>query len=132
MKNHWLQIYKRKKNKIWTAEFSKNSLFKLKPRKAIVNLTYSSSNSGYAKLLFSDALKNSSDHELFDFISESSQTGMQDMISRFKKYSGISVNKIEVNYELSGLEYDSIGTGSTSNDLQLGFKFKNLIKINTP
>ena len=52
MKNHWIQLYEKKKKKIWTSEFSKNGLFSLKARR--VDVIDSSMASGSVSIIFKD------------------------------------------------------------------------------
>ena len=54
MKNHWIQLYEKKKKKIWTSEFSKNGLFSLKARR--VDVIDSSMSSGSVSIIFKDAM----------------------------------------------------------------------------
>lgn len=133
MRNHWLELHRRRNTNIWTAEFSKNSLFCLKPRqvgiqKADFNYGLFGYTSGCLGVVFKGALQNTSDNELLNFLSEASQGGMYQMVSRMTKYDNIFQNPVSC-YELEGLSYDSIGTGWTSSDLKLTFNYKKVRKL---
>jgi len=137
MKNHWLEVRRRKQNKVWTAEFLKHGVFCLQPRQVgIASGTIHSGllgqNSGNVSIVFAGAISNTSDNELLDFLSESSQGGMTDMVSCLKKYDNIMSASPTDCYEISRIDYDSIGTGFSSNDLSLSFKFKRIQKLIVP
>lgn len=135
MKNHWLEIHRRKQKQTWTAEFSKHGIFCLKARQ--IGITTGSihsgllgQNTGRVSIVFVGAISNTADNELLDFLSESSQGGMTNMMSRLKKYDNIMSKNASACYELNRLDYESMGT--FSNDISLSFKFRNIQKIQIP
>jgi len=85
-----------------------------------------SQNNGRIGVVFPGALNNTNDHELLDFLSESSQGGMTDMRTCLRKYNSI-MSKTELErFELRDLSYESLGSGYNVDDIKLTFKFKNL------
>lgn len=129
MKNHWIQVYEKKKRKIWTAEFSKNGIFSLRPRRVyVVDPKYSlglfGQNHGVVSIVFKDAMFAVNDKELMDFLSDSHYHNMSGYVSRLRIYQGLSV-ELEY-YELTGLSYDSMGSGDSLDDIKLTFSFKHL------
>jgi hypothetical protein len=129
MKNHWIQVYEKKKRKIWTAEFSKNGIYSLKPRRvSVVDPKYSlglmGQNHGMVSIIFKDAMFAINDKELMDFLSDAHYHNMSGYNSRIRMYQGLSV-ELE-NYELTGLSYDSLGSGDSLDDIKFTFSFKHV------
>jgi hypothetical protein len=120
MKNHWIEQYRKKRSKFWTAEFSRNGKFLLKPRKVGISVSQK-----VCKVLFLDSMQSLHDHELMDFITESHQGGMTDMYSRLRLFRGLVDSKEIENYELTGLSYSQIGMGQSPDDIKFEFSFKN-------
>lgn len=129
MKNHWIQVYEKKNKKIWTAEFSENGIFSLKPRRVQVvdhneSLGILGLNYGVVSIVFKDAMLASNDKELMNFLSDAHRHNMTGYVSRLKMYQGLS-GELE-QYELTGLSYNSMGSGDTIDDIKLTFRFKYL------
>ena len=127
MKNHWLQLYEKKKRKIWTAEFSTNGVFVLKPRTVnIIDPKYSlgilGQNHGSVSVIFKDAMLAVGDRELLNFLSEAHRYGLSGYSSCLRMYQGLS--EVE-NYQLSGLSYSGI-TGIQVDDIKFNFDFKHV------
>src|ERR1017187_10378004 len=112
MKNHWLKQYEKKKKSFWTAEFSKNSVFVLRPRK--VGIATANIHSGRVEITF----KNESDKEFVNFLMES-RKGMLGWLSRLRFYANI-FKEIEY-YELVDLDYVSVGIGNTIENIAFEF-----------
>jgi hypothetical protein len=125
MKNHWLTLHEQKKRRFWTAEFSKNGIFVLKPRRVGMNdrLGFMGSVSGVSSITFKDAMTKTSDQELVDFLTESRKT-MAGWLARLRLYASL-MNELEY-FELSDLTYDNVGIGETVEDLKLSFGYNQL------
>jgi hypothetical protein len=126
MKNYWIQVYEKKKKRIWTAEFSRNALFCLKPR--VVDVVdpkyYLVGKLGQVPIIFKDAMFAHNDKELLNFLSDVHKNDMYSMVCRFRVYQGMT-KEVE-NYELTGLQYGNLGSGSSVDDIKLTFMFKSL------
>ena len=121
MKNYWLKL-RENKNQLWTAEFSKNGTFILKPRRVELSSTRASlSTTGNAVITFKDAMISYVDHELNNFFSES-RSSTQGWHAKLKLYSG-HINELE-RYEISLIRYVSIDSGRKSmQDICFTFNF---------
>ena len=119
MKNHWIEQYRKKKIRFWTAEFCRNGTYLLKPRR--VGITVSQKT---CMVLFFDSMQALADHELMDFLKESRQRGMSSMYSRIRFYRGLVDSKELENYEFTDLNYLQIGMGQTVDDIKFDFSFK--------
>ena len=129
MKNHWIQVYEKKNKKIWTVEFSEKGIFSLKPRRVQVvdhneSLSILGLNYGVVSIVFKDAMLASNDKELMNFLSDAHRHNMVGYVSRLKMYQDLS-GELE-QYELTGLSYNSMGSGDTIDDIKLTFRFKYL------
>lgn len=125
MKNHWVDLYEKKKKKIWTVEFSKNGLFSLKPRKiGIDDINSLNYQSGMVSILFYDSMFALNDYELMDFINEAHKSKLSGYVSRIRLYQGLS-KELE-GYELTGLKYDSVSSGDDINDIKFTLEFSHL------
>lgn len=120
MRNHWLKL-REQKNHIWTAEFSKNGMYILRPRAVdVLDARGSlSSISGTARVNFRGGVT-TTEPELVDFMIDS-RKGMRYWLSRLRLYSGL-MNELRY-YELSGLKFNSIGVGLSFEDMVLSFDF---------
>jgi len=128
MRNHWLQLYNLKHKKTWTIEFYKyaNHLA-LSPRQVDVldeEYTFSPLGTSVGKISVNliGAMFRTHDKELMDFLNDVHRKDMRDYSSRIRKYRGLG-NEIE-NYELTGLNYDSLQTGSRPDDIKFVFRFR--------
>lgn len=121
MKNYWLKI-REKKNQLWTAEFSRNGIFVLKPRRIELLSTRSAmTTTGNVTVTFKDAMISSNDQELNNFLSES-RLSTQGWIARLRLYSNF-INELE-QYEMSMIRYVSIDAGKKSlQDICFTFHF---------
>ena len=119
MKNHWIEQYRKKKAKFWTAEFVRNGVFVLKPRRVGVAKT-----PNYCKILFIDSMFAQQDHELMDFLTECHQQGMSSMYARLRFYQGLLAKTELENFELTDLKYFQIGMGITPDDIKFEFSYK--------
>lgn len=129
MKNHWLKRHENKKRKIWTAEFSRNAIYSLRPRRVDVfdakySLGYLGQTSGTVAVSFLGAMFATGDMELMTFLSDSHHKGMSGQICTLRQYQGISV-EIE-NYELSTLDYGAMGMGHAVDDIKFTFGYRQL------
>ena len=125
MKNHWINIYERKQNRWWNAEFSRNGMFLLKPR--IVRLPRSTRKLmcgdddilNTIKLIF--PANSTTVKEIISF-TKSAKQGMTNMYARLRMYEGVHPVCVEIeNYELTDLKYVSVGGGWVSNDVHFEF-----------
>lgn len=128
MKNHWLKIHEQKKRRFWTAEFSKNGLFVMKPRRVEVidpkyRLGYMGATSGHVAIVFKGGMTNINDIELVDFLQEA-RKGMSGLLARLRQYQGLS-NELEY-YELSDLSYRQIGVAIEVEDLKFEVNYSRL------
>lgn len=126
MKNHWIKISERKKSEYCTAEFSRNGIFILKPRKVAIpeykrSLNYLGSTTGLLEIVFKDGMS-SNDKELSFFIQESKKD-MSNWISRIRLYQKLS--ELEC-YELNDINLNYVGLGRSISDLSFSFKFNDL------
>ncbi len=121
MKNYWINLNEKKRKKIWTIEFSKNSTFSLKARRIEVVDSKNFSSKTMVSIIFKDAMF-SSDNELMNFLSNAYHNDLHSHVSRIRVYQGLSY-EIE-NYELTGLSYDSMGAGASADDIMFTFNFK--------
>jgi hypothetical protein len=131
MKNHWLRIHEQKKRRFWTAEFSRNGLFVLRPRKVEVidpkhTLGCFGATSGTAEIHFNGAMMNATDNELLDFLSET-RKGMKNWMSRLRLYANLT-SELEY-FELTNLNYNNISVGKSIDDISFKFDYKSLRHI---
>lgn len=131
MKNHWLEVYRRKQAVFWTVEFARNSQFLVKPRRVGVenakhHLGQLGQGGGNVSVIFNNSMTNMNDHELLDFLSEITRQGMANIYSRLRKFQGIMSQSELENFELTGLDYPNIGMGNDPNDIKLTFKFQHI------
>lgn len=119
MKNHWIEQYRKKKMKFWTAEFARNGIFVLKPRRVDVFKT-----SSYCKILFINSMFALQDIELMDFLTECHQRGMSTMYARLRVYKGLESPQELENLELTDLKYSQLGMGMTPDDIKFEFSYK--------
>lgn len=131
MKNHWLEVHRRKQGTYWTVEFAHKGVFKLQPRQVKVEnpqytLGYLGQNSGNVTLIFANGMLNTGDHELLDFLSDVTANGFGGAYSRLRKYQGLmSRNELE-NFELTRLTGPDFGIAVNPNDLKFKFDFAGL------
>lgn len=121
MKNHWIHLYEKKKKRIWTVEFTKNSLFVLRPRRVEVDRNQLASSSGILDIIFKDAMFAINDQELMNFLSDTHHNGLKGQTARLRVYQGLS-KELE-NFELSSLNYSHFTTGSIIDDIKFVFGF---------
>jgi len=131
MRNYWIQINEKKRKKIWTVEFRKSGSFSLKARRIeVFNIKFNSAfgqglqTHGFVSVTFKNAMFSVNDQELISFLSDAHNYDLVGQISRIRVYQGLN-NEVE-NYEITGLKYDSITTGSTGDDIKFTFGFKNI------
>ena len=125
MKNHWIQLYEKKKKNIWTAAFSFNAIFLLQPRQVtVVDPKYSlgilGQNRGTVSIIFKDAMFSTGDKELLGFLVDAHRTKMTGYYSLLRKYQGLK--EVE-QFQLTGLTYNSLTTGVTADDIKFTFDF---------
>lgn len=128
MKNHWLLERKRKTESFWTAEFSDRVIFSLKPRRVEITdptVLYKSTAQGSLQtaVIFADAVTNTTDHELLDFMFNCPRK-MTNWIARLRRYHNL-FDEAEV-FELSDLRYSNIRTTANVNDLEVVFQYNNV------
>jgi hypothetical protein len=124
--NHWLRQREKKKNHFWTAEFSKNGIFCLKPRRVGVvqprlSLGYMGATSGRVEIEFKNGMTNASDKELVDFMIESRKS-MTGWLARLHHYANLS-NELEY-FELTDLSFKYVGSGASIEDVAMQFDYK--------
>ena len=119
MKNFWIDRYNKKNSRYWTAEFSRNGSFLLKPRRVRVRVGLS-----YCTLEFIGGMF-TTDNELMDFLTECHQKGMASIYSRLRKYKGIENPEETETYELTDLDYHSLGVGQTIDDVKFVYLYAN-------
>lgn len=130
MKNHWLKVHEQKK-RFWTAEFTKNGTYVLRPRRVdVINAKYTLGfmgvTTGIATLNFKGGMIANNDKELVDFMIDSRKS-MKGWLSRLRQYAGIS-NEVKY-YELTDLRFDNIGVGIDIEDIQLSFHYDHLKQV---
>ena len=119
MKNHWIEQYRKKKAKFWTAEFARNGVFVLKPRRVGV-----AKNQNYCNIIFADSMFALKDNELMDFLTECHQMNMVGMYARLRLYQGLSSQTELENFELTDLKYSQLGMGVKPDDIKFEFSYK--------
>jgi hypothetical protein len=122
-RNHWLKLHEQKRY-IWTAEFSHNAIYVLKPRKLDVLDAKNSLNSsiGTVKLNFRGGMTTTTDKELVDFLVES-RKGMKNWLGRLRLFSGFEELRY---YELSDLTFRNVAVGLSLDDIKVSFDYGNL------
>jgi hypothetical protein len=126
MKNHWLRLNQQKRNRFWTAEFSRLGTYLLRPRRADVldaSRTVRHATSGHAAVSFAGGMVNSSDKELIDFVIEC-RKGMDGWVCRLRYYASL-LHELEY-FELTDLSSPSVGMGVSFEDIKVGFAFQHL------
>ena len=123
MRNHWLQVYKKKNKQLWTAEFSKNAIYQLKPRRVEIDSSTKlgfMSSGGFLSIIFKDARFSTGDPELTAFVSKASYDKLLGYVSRIRMYNGLEEKE---NYELTHLCYTKMTSGQNPDDLVFTFNF---------
>ncbi len=125
MRNHWLKLHEQKKNRFWTAEFSKNGIYMLKPRRVGVldRLGYLGATSGVAAIVFKEAMIKTNDTELVDFLTESRQS-MAAWLGRLRLYASLT-NELEY-FEVGDLTYGNIAVADSIEDIKFVFGYNQL------
>lgn len=129
MKNHWLELHRFKRNQFWTVEFVRsNGTRVLKARRATVenmkrSLGFLGANSGANSVIFKGSMLSNNDVELWDCISEArrSMKGWYGVLRHYQTFT----QEIEY-FEVSGLNFKSIGMGSAIEDIKLTFEYQNI------
>lgn len=128
MKNHWVQEHERKQNRWWSAEFARNGVFLLKPRRVRIPNASAvlSVEPNTIQIIFH--FDPTGDNELLSFLKEARQS-MANMYSRLRLFTGIFPKATEFeNYELTALAYNHMGGGWVVSDVVLDFDFQHLRK----
>lgn len=108
MKNHWIDLYERKKNRWLTIEFMRNGMFLLKPRRGKVQSGVLGPDSDVKTEISVILQFDPADNELLNFVNEAQQS-MSNIYSHVRLMQGIYPVLIEVeNYELTALTYGNI------------------------
>lgn len=120
MKNHWLKLFERKKRRFWTAEFSRNGLFVLRPRRVIITDNLSGLRPIHTvEMTFRGAMV-ANDPELGDFISESCKS-MAGWLGRLRHYNDM-LDELEY-FEATDLSYGNIGVADDVKDIKFIFAY---------
>lgn len=104
MKNHWIKLNKIRNSQFCTIEFTRNGTHLLKPRKIETDTSCLQKNQGDFSVTFCDAVSNSSDKELNNFLSNCYKLGMYAQISVIKFHNFDSL-KEKQSYELAYLNF---------------------------
>jgi len=126
MKNHWLQVYKRKNKGFWTAEFLENGSFILNPRRVDLLNARSSFASiglgiGRVGVIFKNSALGNSDLELFNFLGTAKHR-MHRWDANIRHYEGFA--KEQEFFELKYLVFDSISMGINVDDIKVLFEYR--------
>ena len=124
MKNHWLQLYKKRQNKYWTAEFLSNSTYILSPRRVDLSNKDSKDNfdifNGKIGIIFKNAIHMTGDQQLQSFFLNCTKN-IKNWFTRLYKYE--QLKQIEF-YELHDLSFCSLGLNENFDDLILIFEYE--------
>lgn len=123
MKNHWLQIYKKRNSSYWTTEFFCNdgSCYNLNPRRVdLLDFKENQLPQGSLILIFKNAVSGKVDQFWSNFFSNC-QNHIDNWFNRISKYKNLK--KIE-SYEFYDLSYASLSLGSNFEDLILKFHYE--------
>lgn len=119
MKNHWLQLYEKKKQRSWTAEFIRNSSTMLRPRRVFISDEDVLGSAGQVELIFQNSFIYQSDNELLDLFNEARHS-MVNWHCYLRLYTGLT--EIQ-HYELRDLMYVYTGGASSIQDTKFIFHF---------
>jgi hypothetical protein len=130
--NYWLKLRSQKQG-FWTVEFSKHSIYLLKPRRLEVlnskEAFYPTSSQNQIKISFSGGSSNSNDKELLDLLMNA-RKGMGGWLARLRRFSYSFVEKGY--HECFDLSFGSIITGSNLEDVELWFDYGRITTVGQP
>ncbi len=120
MKNQWLKLAKARQNSVWTIEFTDDAVYSLRPRRIILRSDPSLSTDVHVS--FQDVSYLSTlDADLFQFLTAIHHHGMNNLLSRIRRYQGMIEKEI---FTISGLRYTTwCHTGLSDVDLKYSFQF---------
>jgi hypothetical protein len=129
MKNHWIDLYRQKKARWWSIEFSRNGSFLLKRRRVEIpdsDKVFGAGNSNTQTSIAVMFIHKTTDNELLGFLKESKKD-MSGMYARARLQYGIYPFLVEMkNHELTGLSYYKVFPGQNPVDVWFSFRFNHL------
>jgi hypothetical protein len=133
MKNHWITLYNKKKNRWWAIEYSRKGMYLLKPRRVgipSIKQVISGHTSAFTgiEVVFRLNQQANTDKELVAFLREA-RASMLNIYARLRWYEGFMTCKELAAYELTDLIYGNLSGGWTSSEVIFTFSFQHLRKI---